>query len=135
MSHLEQALRNLEIATAALAKMPLEDIEEAEAVLAWRAKAIADLATETVIDAEITALDENGRPSFDLLQGFGGRAPLTELYAFDLLMFQGTDVRLCPLDERRGQLHQIVEQLPDTIRYSEAFNVPPSRPHPGGEKA
>jgi hypothetical protein len=44
MSHLEQALRNLEIATAALAKMPLENIEESEAVLARRAKAIADLA-------------------------------------------------------------------------------------------
>jgi hypothetical protein len=44
MSHLEQALRDLEAATAALAKMPVEDIEEAEAVLARRAKAIARLA-------------------------------------------------------------------------------------------
>jgi hypothetical protein len=44
MSHLAQALRDLEAATAALAKMPVEDIEEAEAVLARRAKAIARLA-------------------------------------------------------------------------------------------
>ena len=43
MSHLEQALRNLEVATLALTKMPLEDIEEAEAILVRRAEAIAEL--------------------------------------------------------------------------------------------
>ena len=43
MSHLERVLRDLEIATAALARMPLEDIEGAEAVLARRSKAIAGL--------------------------------------------------------------------------------------------
>jgi len=88
------------------------------------AKAIADLPLDTIIDGEIVALDENGRPSFDLLQGFGRRTPLIVLYAFDLLMFRGKDVRSWPLEERRGQLRQIVEQLPDTIRYSETFNVP-----------
>jgi bifunctional non-homologous end joining protein LigD len=70
------------------------------------------------------ALDENGRPAFDLLQGFGRRAPLTVLYAFDLLMLRGKDMRFWPLEERREQLRQIVEQVPDTIRYSEIFNVP-----------
>jgi ATP-dependent DNA ligase len=65
-----------------------------------------------------------GRPSFDLLQGFGRGAPLIVLYAFDLLMFQGKDVRCWPLEDRREQLGQIVERLPDTIRYSETFNVP-----------
>jgi hypothetical protein len=44
MSHLEQVLRDLEVATAALAKMPVEDIEGAEAVLVRRAAAIARLA-------------------------------------------------------------------------------------------
>jgi ATP-dependent DNA ligase len=70
------------------------------------------------------ALDENGRPSFDLLQGFGRRAPLIVLYAFDLLMLRGKDARFWPLEERREQLRQIVEQLPYTIRYSETFNMP-----------
>ena len=36
------------------------------------AKGIADLPNDTVIDGEIVALDENGKPSFNLLQGFGG---------------------------------------------------------------
>jgi bifunctional non-homologous end joining protein LigD len=79
------------------------------------AKTIADLPRDTIIDGEIVAL-ESGRPSFDLLQGFGRRAPLTVLYAFDLLMLRGKDMRLCPLEEGREQLRQIVEQLPDTIR-------------------
>ena len=79
------------------------------------AKTIADLPDDTIIDGEIVAL-ESGRPSFDLLQGFGRRAPLTVLYAFDLLMLRGKDMRFWPLEERREQLRQIVEQLPDTIR-------------------
>jgi ATP-dependent DNA ligase len=88
------------------------------------AKTIADLPRDTIIDGEIVALDENGRPSFDLLQGFGRRVPLIVLYAFDLLMLRSKDMRFWPLEERREQLRQIVEQLPDTIRYSETFNVP-----------
>jgi hypothetical protein len=44
MSHLELALRDLEVATAALAKMKVEDIEGADAVMARRSKAIARLA-------------------------------------------------------------------------------------------
>jgi len=46
------------------------------------------------------------------------------LYAFDLLMLRGKDVRIWPLDERREQLREIVPTLPDTIRYSENFDVP-----------
>src|SRR6516162_5256961 len=81
------------------------------------AKAIADLPNDSVIDGEIVALDENGKPSFNLLQGFG-TAQAIVLYAFDLLMLRGKDVRLWPLDDRREQLREIVT-LPATIRYSE----------------
>jgi ATP-dependent DNA ligase len=38
------------------------------------------------------------------------------LYAFDLLMLDGKDVRLWPLDERREQLREIIAKLPDRIR-------------------
>jgi bifunctional non-homologous end joining protein LigD len=45
-------------------------------------------------------------------------------YAFDLLMPQGKDVRLWPLEDRREQLREIISPLRDTIRFSETFNVP-----------
>jgi bifunctional non-homologous end joining protein LigD len=42
----------------------------------------------------------------------------------DLLMLHGKDVRLSTLEDRREQLRALVPSLPDTIRYSETFNVP-----------
>jgi bifunctional non-homologous end joining protein LigD len=86
-------------------------------------KAVAELPSDTVIDGEIVALDEQGESSFNLLQGFGD-ARVIVLYAFDLLMLRGNDVRLLTLEEPREQLRQLAPNLPDTIRYSETFNVP-----------
>ena len=53
------------------------------------------------IDGEITALNENGRSSFQLLQGYG-KAKHTPLvyYAFDLLSFYGVDLCSRPLSQR-----------------------------------
>jgi bifunctional non-homologous end joining protein LigD len=90
------------------------------------AKGIAELPSDTILDGEIVALDDDGKPSFILLQGFGSGAPLIVLYSFDLLMLRGKDVRLWPLEKRREQLHALVKNLPDTIRFSETFNVPVS---------
>jgi bifunctional non-homologous end joining protein LigD len=86
-------------------------------------KGIAELSSDTVIDGEMVALDEEGRPSFNLLQGFGNAQTIV-LYAFDLLMLRGKDVRLWPLEDRREQLREIIASLPDVIRFSETFNVP-----------
>jgi ATP-dependent DNA ligase len=46
------------------------------------------------------------------------------LYAFDLLMLRARTSGSGLSEEPREQLRQIVKQLPDTIRYSETFNVP-----------
>src|SRR5215472_10393420 len=62
-------------------------------------KGLAGLPDDTIIDGEVVALDEHGKPSFDLLQGLGHDEPLIVLYAFDLLMLRGRDVRLWPLEE------------------------------------
>jgi bifunctional non-homologous end joining protein LigD len=72
-------------------------------------KARADLPDDTIIDGEVVALDQDGRPSFNLLQGLGRGEPLIVLYAFDLLMLRGRDVRLWPVEERRIELQQAIK--------------------------
>lgn len=84
--------------------------------------ALGELPSDTIIDSEIVALDQDGRPAFNLLQGFGEPAEIV-LYAFDLLMLRGKDVRCWPLEERRGHLLEIARQLPPSIRYSETFHA------------
>jgi bifunctional non-homologous end joining protein LigD len=87
-------------------------------------KALAGLPDDTIIDCEVVALYQDGRPSFDLLQRFGRGETLIVLYAFDLLMLCGRDVRFWPLEERRTEVQQTIKGLPNTIRYSEIFDVP-----------
>jgi bifunctional non-homologous end joining protein LigD len=86
-------------------------------------KAIAQLPNDTIIDGEIVALDEHGKPSFNLLQWMD-KADGIVLYAFDLLMLSGRDMRQTPLSDRREALRELMTSLPVTIRYSETFNVP-----------
>jgi DNA ligase D-like protein (predicted ligase) len=87
-------------------------------------KAIGELPNDTVIDGEIVALDAAGKPSFNPLQGLGTGRAVVVMYTFDLPMWLGKDVRVWPLEERRQQLRDIVQHLPDTIRFSETFDVP-----------
>jgi bifunctional non-homologous end joining protein LigD len=72
------------------------------------------------IDGEITALDENGRSSFQLLQGYG-KAKHTPFvyYAFDLLSLDGADLRSRPLTERRKLLAKLLKNAPENIKFSE----------------
>ena len=71
------------------------------------ADSIAGLAVQDAIfDGEIVALDDKGRPSFQLLQGFDMglvRSPIV-FYAFDLLRLNGQDLRGLPIEERKAKL-------------------------------
>ena len=59
---------------------------------------------DAVIDGEVIAADETGRPQFyDLLRGT--RAPA--YVAFDLVWLNGSDLRSLPLSGRRRQLQSI----------------------------
>jgi bifunctional non-homologous end joining protein LigD len=65
------------------------------------AAALDSLPDETVIDGELVALDEAGRPSFNLLQNFRSAVAHIAFYAFDIMISEGHNVMLLPLAEHR----------------------------------
>ena len=62
-----------------------------------------------VLDGEIVAFDEHGKPSFNAMQN---RSPKALLYAFDLLHFAGVDLRKAPYEDRRRYLAQCLLPSP-----------------------
>jgi len=82
-------------------------------------KALSAIPDETVIDGEIVATDELGRPSFNILQNYGAsKAPIL-YYIFDLMVLSGNDVMGESLELRRALLErEVLRKLADPIRYS-----------------
>jgi bifunctional non-homologous end joining protein LigD len=83
-------------------------------------KAAAKLPAGCLIDGEAVALDDNGKPSFQLLQSTlkGGNANLA-FYAFDLLIDQGEDIRGLPNIERKERLAALLEGVPPPLLYGD----------------
>jgi bifunctional non-homologous end joining protein LigD len=81
--------------------------------------ALQSLPDETVIDGEVVALDEDGRPSFNLLQNHvSSKAPLV-YFVFDVLILNGRDVMGETLEQRRVLLEKhILSRLAKPICYS-----------------
>jgi bifunctional non-homologous end joining protein LigD len=75
---------------------------------------------ECVLDGEVVALDEEGRSSFQLLQGLEmeGRKSPVRFYVFDLLQLNGRSLLGLPLTARKQLLAQVCEEVSDPIRYS-----------------
>jgi len=87
------------------------------------AEALCDLPADTVIDGEVVALDESGRPDFHGLQHFTAAASRIRYFVFDLLIFEGRDLTNLPLTERRKVLAGIKIRS-SWICISEQFNIP-----------
>ncbi len=83
-------------------------------------KAASRLPAGCLIDGEAVALDDEGRPSFQLLQSTlkGGGAPLA-FYAFDLLVDQGKDIRKLPNIERKERLAALLKGVSPPILYGD----------------
>lgn len=80
---------------------------------------------DAVLDGEIVALDQNGRPSFQLLQTAalpGGQRPRLHYYVFDVLELAGKDLRRLPLSRRKEIVSELLNGLADPIRFS--GNIP-----------
>jgi len=87
-------------------------------------QALAAMPDETVIDGEIVALDESGRPSFHALQNYGSCGATLVYYVFDVMILAGKDVMSQPTASRRDLLQRgVLSRLDDPIRESPVFDV------------
>lgn len=71
--------------------------------------AVAKLkAKSALLDGEIVAFDESGRPSFQQLQHRTARGTAIRYFAFDLLSLDGTNLQAEPLERRRKSLKKLL---------------------------
>jgi bifunctional non-homologous end joining protein LigD len=82
-------------------------------------KGLAKLPDNTVIDGEVVAFDEAGRPSFNALQNYGASPGPVVYYVFDVMILSGQDVTNRSLDERRRLLEQkLLPKMTEPVRYA-----------------
>ena len=81
-------------------------------------RGLQGLPDETVIDGEVVAFDEEGRPSFSALQNHGSATPLV-FYVFDVMVLAGKDVMGESLERRRALLERkVLPKLTEPVRYT-----------------
>jgi bifunctional non-homologous end joining protein LigD len=76
---------------------------------------------DAVVDGEVCALDEEGRPSFSAMQQSKPGTPIV-YYVFDLLEVEGEPIIDRPLSERRARLDKLLDGRNRTVKFSEPFD-------------
>jgi bifunctional non-homologous end joining protein LigD len=76
---------------------------------------------DCVVDGEVCALDDEGRPSFSAMQQGKPGTPIV-YYVFDLLEVEGDPVIDLPLSERRKRLLKLLDRRNRTVQFSESFD-------------
>jgi bifunctional non-homologous end joining protein LigD len=90
--------------------------------------AFSFLPDDIIIDGEVVVLDEEGRPSFSALQHSQFTPESLHFYVFDLVAFEGRDLRKLPLAERRRLLEDhALQGMRDPVRLSEVFDATPKQ--------
>jgi len=85
-----------------------------------------------ILDGEVVALDEEGRPSFSLMQqrtgmtsprsrGVRNRGVPIVYYAFDLLYLNGYNTTAVPLEQRKSLLQGLIPADKGFLRYSDHY--------------
>ncbi|MFN2508152.1 MAG: non-homologous end-joining DNA ligase [Chthoniobacterales bacterium] len=87
-------------------------------------EALVTLPGDFALDGEIVALDERGRPSFQLLQNNQTRPLPVFFYAFDLLNREGEELLLQPIERRRAALDHLLGEAADPLRRSPLLDAP-----------
>jgi bifunctional non-homologous end joining protein LigD len=75
-------------------------------------------AHQAILDGEIVALDEEGRPSFQLLQNRGKEEHPMQYVVFDIVYFDGQRLFKVPLEDRKRLLRDIVRDS-GVLKYSD----------------
>lgn len=83
------------------------------------AEALSNFEQDVILDGELVALNEEGKPDFDALQKNTGKNPLV-FYAFDILWYDGYNLEPLILSERKQILSEVIP-FNDTIKYSDDF--------------
>lgn len=81
-------------------------------------EAFAALPEDFTVDGEVVALDEEGRPSLQLLENKRVQRVAVYFYAFDLLNRDGQELIALPIERRRELLHKVISEPGDRIRLS-----------------
>jgi bifunctional non-homologous end joining protein LigD len=76
---------------------------------------------ECVVDGEVCAFDEAGRPSFSAMQQSKPGTPYA-YEVFDLLELDGRPLVDLPLTERRARLEELLDRRNTSVRLSETFD-------------
>ena len=84
-------------------------------------KAAARLPAGCLLDGEAVALDDQGKPSFQLLQSTlkDQKGANLAYYAFDLLVDRGEDIKRLPNIERKERLASLLEGASSPILYGD----------------
>ncbi len=80
--------------------------------------AFAAMPGDFAMDGEIVALDEKGKPSFQLLQNNRNQPLPVFFYAYDLVNHAGRDLTALPFEERRSSLETLSKAFVDPLRLS-----------------
>jgi bifunctional non-homologous end joining protein LigD len=76
---------------------------------------------DCVVDGEVCALDEDGRPSFSAMQQGKPGTPIV-YYVFDVLEVEGEPMIELPLEERRKRLEKLLDKRNRIVTFSESFD-------------
>ncbi len=86
--------------------------------------ALAKLPDDTVIDGEIVAFDQDGRPSFNALQNYGSAAAPVVYYVFDVMVLAGRDVMREPLEAAgRCSNGRSCRRLAEPVRHASSLDA------------
>ena len=86
-------------------------------------EALGELPEGTVVDGEVVALDDSGRPNFSMLAQFRSEASRIHYFIFDVLVCNDRDLTKLSLCQRRETMKSVLKLRSPRIRIVEQFEV------------